>query len=290
MTMNGPKRFCFAPLQGYTEAFYRNAHRDVIGGIAEYYAPFLRLEQGRPRQKDIRELENSGNDRECTVPQLLVGNGDDARRLIDRVASCGYRRIDFNFGCPFPPVVKSGLGAGMLERPKAMAEVLGVIGEYPQVGFSVKMRLCSDDSAAVLSDAPLVCVVIHPRTAEQGYSGEPDIAAFRRLAERIRHETVLNAPPEYALDASSALMCGRAFLADPLLPLKLQGKDIPDGLLLAFHRALVQNCSMMEQPLQKLKTVWDYLLPDAPKKIRKQIAKCRSLEEYCELAEHIVNR
>ena len=29
----------FAPLQGYTEAIYRNAHATVFGGVETYYTP-----------------------------------------------------------------------------------------------------------------------------------------------------------------------------------------------------------------------------------------------------------
>ena len=36
----------FAPLQGYTEAFYRNAHAKYFGGVDTYYTPFVRLESG----------------------------------------------------------------------------------------------------------------------------------------------------------------------------------------------------------------------------------------------------
>ena len=38
----------FAPLQGYTEAFYRNAHAACFGGIDSYYTPFVRLEKRCP--------------------------------------------------------------------------------------------------------------------------------------------------------------------------------------------------------------------------------------------------
>lgn len=38
----------FAPLQGYTDAFYRNAHAACFGGIDSYYTPFVRLERQFP--------------------------------------------------------------------------------------------------------------------------------------------------------------------------------------------------------------------------------------------------
>ena len=36
----------FAPLQGYTEAIYRQAHARIFGGVESYYTPFVRVEHG----------------------------------------------------------------------------------------------------------------------------------------------------------------------------------------------------------------------------------------------------
>ena len=33
-----------APLQGFTEAPWRNFHEEVFGGIDAYYTPFVRIE------------------------------------------------------------------------------------------------------------------------------------------------------------------------------------------------------------------------------------------------------
>lgn len=35
-----------APLQGFTEAPWRNLHQEVFGGIDAYYTPFVRMEKG----------------------------------------------------------------------------------------------------------------------------------------------------------------------------------------------------------------------------------------------------
>ena len=34
----------FAPLQGYTDSVYREAHTRVFGGVDTYYTPFVRIE------------------------------------------------------------------------------------------------------------------------------------------------------------------------------------------------------------------------------------------------------
>ena len=36
----------FAPLQGYTDSVYREAHTRVFGGVDTYYTPFVRIEKG----------------------------------------------------------------------------------------------------------------------------------------------------------------------------------------------------------------------------------------------------
>ena len=41
----------FAPLQGYTEAIYRQAHARIFGGVESYYTPFVRVEHGEIRKK-----------------------------------------------------------------------------------------------------------------------------------------------------------------------------------------------------------------------------------------------
>ena len=41
----------FAPLQGYTDAAYRQAHACIFGGIDTYYSPFVRVEHGESDRK-----------------------------------------------------------------------------------------------------------------------------------------------------------------------------------------------------------------------------------------------
>lgn len=47
----------FAPLQGYTEAIYRNAHDAFFGGVDTYYTPFVRLEKGT----SVAEMSGESN-------------------------------------------------------------------------------------------------------------------------------------------------------------------------------------------------------------------------------------
>ena len=40
-----------APLQGFTEVAWRNAHAQCLGGVDAYYTPFVRLEKGEIRTR-----------------------------------------------------------------------------------------------------------------------------------------------------------------------------------------------------------------------------------------------
>ena len=53
-----------APLQGFTEAVWRNVHSTVFGGVDVYCTPFLRYEHGEIRSKDVRDVKNE--DRKST--------------------------------------------------------------------------------------------------------------------------------------------------------------------------------------------------------------------------------
>ena len=43
----------FAPLQGYTDSVYREAHAQIFGGVETYYTPFVRLEKTGFRNKEL---------------------------------------------------------------------------------------------------------------------------------------------------------------------------------------------------------------------------------------------
>ena len=46
----------FAPLQGYTEAIYRQAHARIFGGIESYYTPFCTCRARRnPKKRHARD-------------------------------------------------------------------------------------------------------------------------------------------------------------------------------------------------------------------------------------------
>ena len=108
----------FAPLQGYTEAFYRNAHAAVFGGIDTYYTPFVRIEKESFRNKDIREIDFANNHVPHLVPQLIAPSAEKAETILSLFIEKGYGEADINLGCPFPILAKRHNGSGILPYPE----------------------------------------------------------------------------------------------------------------------------------------------------------------------------
>lgn len=173
-----------APLQGFTEANVRNAFEESFGGITEYYTPFIRLEKGQFRNKDLKDADPVNNRVGHLVPQIIAADEDEAVRLVEKVAEWGYREVDINMGCPFLPMVRKGRGAGILPHPDKVARVLSVTDRYPEIQFSVKMRLGWDSAEEslvlldLLNELPLRQITLHPRLGIQQYKGTCISEAF----------------------------------------------------------------------------------------------------------------
>ena len=248
-------KILFAPLQGYTTGIYRKAHAEIFGGVDAYYAPFLRIENGKPREKDLRDLNLfDGNARE--IPQIIANSIDEFKILANALIAKGYTEIDFNMGCPFPMQVNRHRGAGLLSDEQAVQEIMDEIrkisnanGTAPTivkgtapVKFSVKMRLGQDspDEAfallPILNEAPLSQITLHPRLGKQQYKGAIDFKSFEKFYEECRHPLVYNGDittvsqiceMERRYPKLAGVMIGRGLLAKPSLAAEYKGmRDI----------------------------------------------------------------
>jgi len=94
---------------------------------------------------------------------------------------------DFNLGCPAKNAKKHGFGS-FLGDLTMIDNILRVMRENTKKPITLKMRK-SKLSFNILEIAEKYCngITIHPRTQEQGYSGEPDL----KFAEEIKSKTTL---------------------------------------------------------------------------------------------------
>lgn len=221
-----------APLQGFTDVRFRRWHFEHHGGVAEYYAPFARVEHGRIREKERRDILPDRNRGVPTVPQVIASSRDELAVLSDAIQRMGWNRIDINMGCPFPMQVAAGRGSGILPHPDRVEQLLREVETRPEVQFSVKMRLGLHDRMEcldllpILNDSRLMQVTLHPRLGTQQYKGEVDMEAFSLFYDECRKPLVYNGDIRTTEDIKklsktfpelSAVMVGRGLIDNPTL-------------------------------------------------------------------------
>lgn len=291
----------FAPLQGYTDAVNRRAHHECAGGVDEYYTPFVRIEKGEVRRKDLKDTAPASNAGVPTVPQVIAKDSDEFARLCDALQGQGWGRIDLNMGCPFPMQVKTGRGSGLLQHPDRVGEILREMQHRPEVTFSVKMRLgqeSADEGQAlmpIINDMPLLHVTLHPRLGRQQYKGVPDCEAFQRFYEACRHPMVYNGDVSGiengklriescadAVDCSriKGVMFGRGLLSRPWLLGDKAPREVLKGMHAIVYRHAIEHLCGDSQILARLHAFWEYV--DIDRKQQKAIMKATTLRRYDE--------
>ncbi|ADV42607.1 tRNA-dihydrouridine synthase family protein [Bacteroides helcogenes] len=296
----------FAPLQGYTDAVYRRAHVRIFGGIETYYSPFVRIEHGEIRRKDIRDILPENNPDLHLIPQLIASEADKAERITALFTEKGYQEADINLGCPFPMLAKRHNGAGMLPYPEEVKALLtDTVKKHPNISFSVKLRLGWDNPEECLAllpifnELPLSHIILHPRLGRQQYKGEIDLKGFEAFyngcSKPLLYNGDLNTPEDIHSIARrfpqlAGIVIGRGLLASPALALEyLQGKPLSsDEMARKVSRLHAEVFNSYKEQLQggdiqllmKMKSFWEYLLPGADKKARKTIHKTSKLANY----------
>ncbi|MDE5750344.1 MAG: tRNA-dihydrouridine synthase family protein [Duncaniella sp.] len=226
------KEILCAPLQGFTDRAWREAHADLYRELRveppRYCAPFARVEKGIVRPRDIREVKGDAN----VLPQAIFKDLRELDLIAEAMSSVGHTHLDLNLGCPFPPQVKAGRGAALILNPTMLSEVARWMEERTDMTFSIKMRPGVREAdewkgvVDIINSMPLANVTIHPRIAVQGYKGDVDMDTFAEMLTAIAHPVIFNGNILTPSDASmiadrfptiSGLMIGRGMLMRPTL-------------------------------------------------------------------------
>lgn len=285
-----------APLQGVTDNVWRMAQHSVFGGVDAYYAPFMRVERGEVRRKDLRDVEPDRNAGITLIPQILACQPDHALMMVDALKQRGYSRIDVNLGCPFPPIALHRKGSGMLAYPELAEALFTALAAVDGVEYSVKMRLGWDQPDQWRDILPLmdilkpVNIAVHPRIGKQQYKGDLDIGQFEALMAASPWPIVYNGGLRTVEDIEvvvsrypnlAAVMVGSGLAANP-------GMFAPDATpddYRRFHDLLVDGYTDQlnggeAQLVRHLQDIWQTFLPGTGHKLFKAIRKSRTLDQY----------
>ena len=294
----------FAPLQGYTDDVYRRIHHELMGGIQTYYTPFLRMEGGGVRSKDMRDIRPEFNEGVPVVPQIIVKSIKEFDFLTGIVEEKGYTRVDINMGCPFPLQAKHGRGSGLLAHVDIIEEMAKAIAAKSLLKFSVKMRLGWENANEwrpvldILNSTPLEQITLHPRIGAQQYKGLVSMEAFEEFYKLCKHPLIYNGDVTSVDDIRkleemypklAGVMIGRGLLARPSLALEYaSGVELSwekrRSLLLDFHdrmKAHYETTANSEtQVHSRLRLFWEYMEEELGRKAYKKIMKAGNLKNY----------
>lgn len=294
----------FAPIQGYTDDVYRRVHHKIVGGVECYYTPFVRVEVGTIRSKDIRDIAPDNNAGIPVVPQIIFNSKKEFDYLVGRIEALEYKQIDLNMGCPFPLQARHGRGSGILSHPEIVESIIEGINEHKNLQFSIKMRLGWDNNAEceriidLLNNIDIQHITLHPRTGIQQYKGRVDMDKFRYIYEMSRNPLIYNGDIgtiedirliEKEFPRLKGIMIGRGLLGCPSLATEYQQESEWSNsrriaLMIEMHTALMAEYSRIlqgdTQMLSKMRTFWEYSEPLIGKKPHKKIMKSGNFKNY----------
>ena len=296
-----------SPLQGFTDFRFRNAQNKLFGGIDTFYSPYIRL-NGKMIIKPSyeRDLLPENNCDLEVIPQVITNDADEFLFVANYVRALGYKELNWNLGCPYPMVTKSGMGSGMISNPNKINRVLERAHSESDIIISMKMRLGYDtteeilDVLPVLDKYPIKNIAIHARIGKQLYKGGVHLDAFQQCIDNTKHKLYYNGDitsvakfheMQQRFPSIDHWMIGRGLIADPFLPTMIKNNthEYPENkidLFSAFHDTLYaiysESLSGSTHILLKMYHLWEYFSTtfNDPHKVLKKIKKAQSIRNY----------
>jgi len=140
--------------------------------------------------------------------------------------------IDINFGCSVKKVVKQGSGVALMKEPELSRKILKAVRAAVDLPFTIKLRSGWDYSgkqafkiAQIAQECGVNAIILHPRTAGQGFKGRADWTLIRKLKQQLSIPVIGNGDIKSVEDAATMLettecdgvMAGRAVMTNPFL-------------------------------------------------------------------------
>ena len=221
-------RLVLAPMAGVSvQAFRRQGRRYGAGLVCSEMVSCAGLEHRNERTLGYLRV---GRDEHPLAIQIFGSEPGVMAEAARMVVAAGADIVDINFGCPVRKVTKTGAGATLLEDPGRASAIVDAVASAVDVPVSVKMRRgLEDGSRACLIVGPQLVaagaatLTLHPRSAQQMYTGEADhsltaelvglvdvpVIASGDITSRARAQSVL------ALTGAAAVMVGRGAQGNP---------------------------------------------------------------------------
>jgi nifR3 family TIM-barrel protein len=226
LTLSNP--VFLAPMAGITNLNYRTLAREF--GCALAFTEMVSSNGVvRKMSKTLNYLDSSPLDRPLGV-QIFGSDPDTMAEAVRIVSEKGCDLIDINMGCPVKKVIKTGAGAALLCHPEKVQAILSAVRKATDLPLTVKIRsglrhgqICAPEIARIAEEEGVDVLIVHPRTADQGFGGHSDWEVIQEVKRRLKIPVIGNGDirsPEDALRMMKETRCdgvmvGRASLGNP---------------------------------------------------------------------------
>jgi len=223
-----PTRVVLAPMAGVSvQAFRRQGRRFGAGLVCSEMVSCAGIEHGN--EKTLGYLRVASDEHPLAI-QIFGSEPRAMGEAARMVEAAGADLVDINFGCPVKKVTKTGAGATLLDEPHRACAIVEAVAQAVALPVSVKMRRGLRDGARTcldvgpaLVEAGAATLTLHPRSAQQMYTGTADhsltaelvslvdvpVIASGDIVSRARAQAVL------ATTGAAAVMVGRGAQGNP---------------------------------------------------------------------------
>lgn len=305
-----------SPLQGFTDFRFRNAFHHYFGGIDTFYAPYIRLNGTlKIKQSYQLDLAPENNTTLEVIPQVITNDAEEFLFVAKYVQSLGYKELNWNLGCPYPMVTKSGMGSGLICNPSRIDAILHRAHNETDIVVSMKMRMGYEhaqeilETFPILDQYPLKNIAIHARIGKQLYKGPVDLEAFEKCIASTKHKLYYNGDitsvqgfktMQDRFPSIDHFMIGRGLIADPFLPsmIKNNTTEYPENrwdIFKDFHDTIyAQYDAYLSGPTpikMKMLGFWEFFAQSFsnPQKTYKAIKKAGNPQKYQQAVAAILN-
>ncbi len=185
-----PTRIVLAPMAGVSiQAFRRQGRRFGAGLVCSEMVSAAGIEHRNERTFGYLRVAADEHPLAIQIFGADPSAMADAARMVE---AAGADIVDMNFGCPVRKVTKTGAGAHLMEDETLACRIVEAVAGAVEVPVTVKMRRgVANGSRACLElgprlvEAGAAALTLHPRSAQQMYTGEADHAVTAELVERV---------------------------------------------------------------------------------------------------------
>ncbi|MDH3677334.1 MAG: tRNA dihydrouridine synthase DusB [Nitrosopumilus sp.] len=204
----------------------------VVTEFTSIHSIIAKEEKLKENRKTIQEfIEFSENERPLSIQ--LFGSDLYALEKAAKIVEPFFDIIDYNMGCPAPHITQQMAGGALLQEPNLTRQIFTTLVSAVKKPVTLKIRLGVTDAskylfrdiAQIAEDEGIEMITLHPRTVNQGYSGNADWKMIKELKEISSIPIVGNgdiATPEDAkkmFDETNCdyVMIGRGAMGNPFL-------------------------------------------------------------------------